>query len=65
MILWLEEGVTLRERFPRLAGLSLKSEVLVGILCRSGWEVGGGEWSLRRPLFAWEEELLKGCCALF
>ncbi|MCI01175.1 hypothetical protein A2U01_0022200, partial [Trifolium medium] len=39
---WLEEGVTLRERFLRLAGLSLDLEVSVRVLCRMGWGVGGG-----------------------
>ncbi|GAU22483.1 hypothetical protein TSUD_296020 [Trifolium subterraneum] len=62
---WLEEGVSLRDRFPRLAGLFTDQVVSVGEMCRRGWDMGGGGWSWRRPLFVWEEELLAGCCGLF
>ncbi|GAU10824.1 hypothetical protein TSUD_425310, partial [Trifolium subterraneum] len=62
---WLEEGVSLRDRFPRLAGLFTDQGVSVGEMCRRGWDMGGGGWSWRRPLFVWEEELLAVCCGLF
>ncbi|GAU11113.1 hypothetical protein TSUD_197370 [Trifolium subterraneum] len=63
--LWLEEGVSLRDRFPRLAGLFTDQGVSVGEMCRRGWDMGGGGWSWRRPLFVWKEELLAGCCGIF
>ncbi|GAU21951.1 hypothetical protein TSUD_110910 [Trifolium subterraneum] len=62
---WLGEGFVLRERFPRLAGLSAEPGISVGALYRRGWGVGGAGWSWRHQLFAWEEELLEECCALF
>ncbi|GAU49774.1 hypothetical protein TSUD_141640 [Trifolium subterraneum] len=62
---WLEEGVSLRDRFPRLACLFTDQGVSVGEMCRRGWDIGGGGWSWRRPLFVWEEELLARCCGLF
>ncbi|GAU45510.1 hypothetical protein TSUD_129560 [Trifolium subterraneum] len=57
---WLEEGVSLRDRFHRLAGLFTDQGVPVEEMCRRGWDMGGREWSWRRPLFVWEEELLAG-----
>ncbi|MCI45495.1 cysteine-rich receptor-like protein kinase [Trifolium medium] len=55
---WLGEGIVLRERFPRLTGLSSEPGISVGALYRRGWGVGGAGWSWRHQLFAWEEE----CC---
>ncbi|MCI16054.1 YIPF1-like protein, partial [Trifolium medium] len=30
---------------------------------RQGWGVEGAGWRWRRPLFAWEEDLVVECCA--
>jgi hypothetical protein len=38
-----KDVVSLRERFPRLAGLFSEQVVTMGEMCRWGWRVGGVE----------------------
>jgi hypothetical protein len=45
-----KDVVSLRERFPRLAGLFSEQVVTMGEMCRWGWRVGGDGWSWRLPL---------------
>jgi hypothetical protein len=59
---WLGEDIVLREQFPCLVRLFPDPGISVGDLYRRGWGAGGASW--RRQLFAWEEELLEGCCVL-
>jgi hypothetical protein len=57
-------GETLHTRFPRLFELSVDKNISIADKWRSGWGVGAREWSWRRSLFAWEEELSLKCCAI-
>jgi len=48
-------------RFNRLFGLALNKLSTVSDMYTLGWEVGGDAWSWRRPLLAWEKEMLGEC----
>ncbi|GAU48788.1 hypothetical protein TSUD_406310 [Trifolium subterraneum] len=54
----------LSERFGRLFDLAVNKSVSVAEMFQSGWEVGGEAWVWRRPLRAWEEEMLGECQTL-
>jgi hypothetical protein len=41
-----------------LFDLAVSKSVTVAEMFQSGWEVGGEAWVWRRPLRAWEEEML-------
>jgi len=57
-------GVPFRDRFRRLYDLADNKAIPVRNMCLSGWEEGGEAWRWRRPLWAWEEELLEECRTL-
>jgi len=64
---WLDHWVgesPLRFKFPRLFDLALNKECKVEEMEREGWGEGGGAWSWRRRLFAWEEASLRECSLL-
>ncbi|MCI26561.1 receptor-like kinase, partial [Trifolium medium] len=54
-------GVPLSARFRRLFELSTYQTSSVAYMCALGWEEGGAPWQWRRPLWAWEEEMLGEC----
>ncbi|MCH82213.1 YIPF1-like protein, partial [Trifolium medium] len=54
-------GVPLRVLFSRLFDLSNDQTSTVAAMCELGWEEGGAAWQWRRPLRAWEEEMVGEC----
>ncbi|GAU18975.1 hypothetical protein TSUD_178920 [Trifolium subterraneum] len=60
---WVDE-IPLRERFGRLFDLAVNKLDYVADMFQLGWGIGGDAWVWRRPLRAWEEELLGECQAL-
>ncbi|GAU48313.1 hypothetical protein TSUD_405300 [Trifolium subterraneum] len=54
---WLD-GTPLCERFGRLFDLAVNKSDSVADMSQLGWGIGGDAWVWRRPLWAWEEELL-------
>jgi hypothetical protein len=61
---WLEEWMSLLDRFPRLVYLFTDQRVSVGEMCSRGRDVGGCGWSCSHPLFVWEVLMLIGCCGM-
>ncbi|PNX56356.1 receptor-like kinase, partial [Trifolium pratense] len=57
---WLGEN-PLRERFGRLFDLAETKTCSVAEMFSLGWGFDGEAWVWRRPLRAWEEELLREC----
>ncbi|PNX90844.1 cysteine-rich receptor-like protein kinase, partial [Trifolium pratense] len=57
---WLGE-TPFRERFGRLFDLAETKQCTVAELSSLGWGIDGEAWVWRRPLRAWEEELLREC----
>ncbi|GAU49006.1 hypothetical protein TSUD_406770 [Trifolium subterraneum] len=57
-------GRSLCERFGRLFDLAENKSCSVAEMFALGWEVRGEAWVWRRPLWEWEEEMLKGCQTL-
>ncbi|GAU47037.1 hypothetical protein TSUD_239950 [Trifolium subterraneum] len=60
---WLD-GIPLCECFRRLFDLAENKSVLVAEMSLVGWGIGGEAWVWRRPLRAWEEEMLRECQTL-
>ncbi|GAU31811.1 hypothetical protein TSUD_58120 [Trifolium subterraneum] len=58
------DGTPLSEWFERLFDLAVYKSVSVADMFLLGWEVGGDAWVWRRPLRAWEEEMLGECQTL-
>ncbi|KAK2370537.1 hypothetical protein QL285_083581 [Trifolium repens] len=54
-------GTPLCERFGRLFDLAVTKSSTVAEMFSSGWEAGGEAWVWRRPLWAWEEEMVGEC----
>jgi len=60
---WVGE-VSLCIKFPRLFDLAMNKYSMVEEIWRLGWSEGGGAWSWRRRLLAWEEESVRECSLL-
>ncbi|GAU30753.1 hypothetical protein TSUD_145510 [Trifolium subterraneum] len=58
------DGTPLCERFRRLFDLAVNKSDSVADMFQLGWGIGGDAWVWRRPLWAWEEELLGECQTL-
>jgi hypothetical protein len=52
-------GIPLCEWFGRLFDLAAIKTYTVSEMFSLGWETGGEAWVWRKPLWAWEEELLR------
>jgi hypothetical protein len=57
-------GVPLFKRFRRLFDLAENKSSIVADIFSSGREVGGEAWLWRRPLWVWEEEMIRECHTL-
>ncbi|GAU13185.1 hypothetical protein TSUD_179280 [Trifolium subterraneum] len=60
---WMD-GIPLCERYGRLYELADNKSVMVDEMCSLGWGAVGEAWVWRRPLRAWEKELLRECQTL-